>query len=117
MPENENLEQQTSGRHKKFESNTENVSQDQIVGNNTDDRIGDEVESAVIAVKNSMHDAYLTAMKDVFIPRIGMAVRSIKGSSRIGHNGEVQNLDPRDFTFNTEDTPLRLVSSRLDKKN
>ena len=47
------------------------------------------------------------------IPRVEMAVRSITGSSRNGPKSIVQNSDWKDFTGNTENTPLRLDSSRL----
>ena len=53
-------------------------------------------------------------MNDVVIPRVEMAVRSVTGSSGSGPNSIVQNPDRRDFTGNTEKTPLRSASSRLD---
>ena len=43
-----------------------------------------------------------------------MAVRSIAGSSRHGPNSTVQNPDRRDFIGNTENTPFKSASSRLD---
>ena len=43
-----------------------------------------------------------------------MSVRSITGSSGNGPNSIVQKPDRRDFTGNTEYTPLRSASSRLD---
>ena len=53
-------------------------------------------------------------MNDVVIPRVEMAVRSITGSSGSGPNSIVQNPDRRYFKGNTENTPLRSASSRLD---
>ena len=64
-----------------------------------------------------MHDAILTAINYVVLPRVEMAVRSITGSSGNGPNSTnsiVQHPDRRDFTRNTENTPLRSASSRLD---
>ena len=43
-----------------------------------------------------------------------MAVRSITVSSGKGPNSIVHNPDRRDFTGNTEITPLRSASSQLD---
>ena len=61
-----------------------------------------------------MHDTILTAMDNVVIARVEMAMRSITGSSRHGPNSVVQNSDRGDFTGNTENTPLMSASSRLD---
>ena len=114
VTENENSEQQASGRHRDFERIIDDASQNQVIGNNTDDRSRDVVDSAVIAVENLMHDAILTAMNDVVIPRVEIAVRSITGSSGNGRNSIFQNTDQRDFTGKTENTPLRSASTRLD---
>ena len=72
------------------------------------------VDNAVMTVENRMHDAILTAMDKMVIPRVEMAVRSITGSSGHGLNGIVQNPDWGEFTGNTENTPLMSASSRLD---
>ena len=61
-----------------------------------------------------MQDAILTAMDKISIPRVEIAVRSITGSSGHGPNNVVQKPDWRDFTENTENTPLMSASSRLD---
>ena len=114
VAENENLEQQANGHHRDFERIIDNASQNQVIGNNTDDRIRDAVDSAVIAVENRMHDVILTAMNDMVIPRVEMAVRSITGSSGNRPNSIGQNPDRRDFTGNTKTTPLRSTSSQLD---
>ena len=60
-----------------------------------------------------MHEAISTAMNDVFIPRVEMAVRLNTGSSRNAPNSLVQNIDRRYFTGNTEENPLSSASSRL----
>ena len=39
VTENENLEQQANGRHRDFEGSVDNASQNQVFGNNTDDRL------------------------------------------------------------------------------
>ena len=67
-------------------------------------------------LKNRMHDAILTAMDNVVIPRVEMAVRSITGSSGHGTNSVVQNPDKKDFIGNTENIPLKSASSQLDLK-
>ena len=61
-----------------------------------------------------MHDAILTAINDVVIPRAEMVLKSITGSSRNGPNSILQNPDRINFTENTENIPLRLASSWLD---
>ena len=40
------------------------------------------VDSAVMTVENRMHDAILTAMDNVVISRVNLALRSITESSR-----------------------------------
>ena len=66
--ENETLEPQPNGRHEDFEKIIDNNSQNQVIGNNTDDRIRDAADIAVIVVENCIPDAILTAMNDVVIP-------------------------------------------------
>ena len=61
-----------------------------------------------------MHDANLTAMENVVIPRVEKAVRSTTGSSRRRSCRMVHNPDHMDFTGNTENNPLMSASSRLD---
>ena len=60
LSEKENWEQQASGGHRNFDRIDENASQNQVIRNNTDDRIRYAVDSTVIAVENRMHDAILT---------------------------------------------------------
>ena len=79
VTENQNLEQQANSHLKDFERNVDHASQNQVIGYNTDDRIGNAVNNAVIAVKSRMLDAILTAMKDIVITRVEMAVKSITG--------------------------------------
>ena len=117
VSENEILEQQASGSHKDFERSVDHASQNKVIAKNTDDTNMDAVENAVVAVENYMHDAIWTAMNDVFIPQVEMAVRSVTGSSVNGSNSIIQNFDQKDFTRKTWNTPLRLASSRLDLKN
>ena len=64
-----------------------------------------------MAVENSMQDLILTAMDKMVIQRVEMAVRSITVSSGHGPNSVFQNLDLKDFTGNTEKTPLMSASS------
>ena len=90
------------------------LSQTQVTESNTDDRIRNAVDNAVIAVEKCMHDAILRAVNDVVTPRVLMAVRFITGSPGNGPNSIVPNPDRRDVTGNTENSLLRLDSSRLD---
>ena len=111
---NGDLELQAKGYHESLGGIVKGASQNQVIGSNTDDRIKNAVDSAVIVVKNCMYDAILTAMNNVMIPRVDMAVRLITCSSRSGPNSLVQNPDQKDFTGNTKNTPLRSAFSRLD---
>ena len=112
--ENETIEQQTNGHNIDFERIVDSASQNQVLGNSIDDKIGKAVDNAVMAIENRMHDASLKAMDTVVIPRVEIAVRSITGSSGHGRNSVVQNPDRRDFTGSKENTPLMSASSRLD---
>ena len=60
-----------------------------------------------------MHDGILTAMNDVVLPRVEMAVRLITGLSGKGPNSIVQKPDRRKNTGNNENTSLRSASSQL----
>ena len=84
--------------------------------NNIDDKIRRTVDYADMTVGNRMHDAILTAMDKVVIPRVEMAVRLTNASSGHGPNSEVQNRDRRGFSGNVKNTPLMSVSSRIDFK-
>ena len=53
----------------------------QVLGKDIDDKIRKAVDKAVITVENCIHDAILTAMHNVVIPRVEMAERSITSSS------------------------------------
>ena len=110
----EGLQLQANVHHEVFGGIVDSASQNQVIGSNTDNRIRNEFGSAVIGVKNCTHGAILTAIKKVLIPRVEMAVGSTTGASRNGRNSLVQGCDRRDFTGNTENTPLRSASSRLD---
>ena len=78
---NETWKPQANGRHEDIESVIDRTSQNEVIGNYTDDRIRDAVNSTVIAVENCMYDTILAAVSDVVIPRAEMAVRSITSSS------------------------------------
>ena len=112
--ENESLEQQINGEHNDFEKSVDSASQNQIIGNIIDDKFKEAVDKTVLIVKTRMHNAILTAMEKVVIPRNNMVVKSIAGSSGHGPNSEVENFDRRDFVGNAVNTPLMSVSTRLD---
>ena len=67
-----------------------------------------------MSVENRMHDALLTAIDNLVIPRVEITVRSITGSSGRGPSSVVQNPGRRDFIGNTGNTPLMSTSSRID---
>ena len=113
----ESLQPQTIGLINNFGNPTvgENGgNQTQVVVKNFADKIRKEVENAVMAVENRVHDAISTGMDNVIIPRVEMAVRSVTESSGIGINGMFQNPNQKDFSANTENTPLMSASSRVD---
>ena len=60
-----------------------------------------------------MHDTILAAKDNVVIPRVHMAVRSITESSERDPCSMVRNSDQREFTGNTENTPLMSASNRI----
>ena len=112
--ENETLEQQINLQHNVFERFVDSASQYQVMENNIDGEVRKAVDKAVLTVENRKHDAIVTAMDKVVIPRVEMAVKSITGSSGHGLNSEVQNPYQRDFSKNAGNTPLISASSRLD---
>ena len=81
------------------------VCQNQVIQNKIDDQITRAVSRAVMTVENGMHDAILTAIDNVVIPRVAMAVKSITISARHGFSSKVQNPDRRDFVGNVRNTP------------
>ena len=115
--ENETLESQNDGHYSNSEKNADgeiSACQNEVIGINIDDRIRKAVDSSVKTVENGLHDAILTVMDDIVPPRVEMAVKSITGSSGHRPNSTVQNPDRRDFIGNTENTPLKSISNRLD---
>ena len=72
------------------------------------------MDSVVAAVENRVHDAILTAIDSVVIPRVEMAVGSITRYS--GHVPSSVHGYPvqRNFSWNMEDTPLLMAFSRAD---
>ena len=112
--ENGKLEQKTNGLSGDFEKFVDCSSQNQVNENDIDDKIRRAGDGVVLTVENRMHDAILTAMDKVLMPRVATAVRSSSGSIGHGPTSGVQNPDRRDFTGNTENTPLMSAFSRLD---
>ena len=84
--------------------------QSQVEGNIFDAKTRKTVHNAVNNVKNRMNDASFTATDNVVTPRVGLAVRSITGSSGHGTNSALQNQKRRDFIWNS---PLKSAFSRL----
>ena len=109
--ENETLELQTTGHENDFQRTVDSASQNQIIGIDIDDKDRKTVDNALMTVENCMHDANLTAMDKMAIPRIEMAVSLITVSSGHGLNIVVQKPDWRKFTRNTKNTLLMSASS------
>ena len=77
---NKTLELRTSGLVNNFGRPTvdeNSAHQDQVIEKNFAVKIREEVDNAVMVVENRVHDAILSAMDNVLIPKIEMAVRSI----------------------------------------
>ena len=78
----ENLEQLTKGQSNSFDIADKSVSQNQVRENKIDAQITRTVSGDLMSVKNHMHDATLTAIDNLVIPRFEMAVKSITGFCR-----------------------------------
>ena len=97
VSESESLEQRTNGQSNDFEIVDDSARQNQVIENKIDNQITRAVSNAVMTVENRMHYAILTAIDNMVIPRVEMAVKLITGSTGYGTNSEVQNPDRRDF--------------------
>ena len=106
VSDNGKLEQQTNGGPNGFEKVDKSAHQNQVIENNFDDQITKAVSSVVMTVKKSRHDATLTAIDNVLLPRVEMAVKSTTGSTGHGANSEVQNPYRRDLLGLIRKTPL-----------
>ena len=113
VSENESLEQETDDQANDLGSVDDSVRQNQLMENKIDNQISRTVSSAVMIVEKCMHDAILTAICIVVIPRVEMAVKSITGSTGHGTNREVQYPDLTDFLRKIRNSPLMSSSSRL----
>ena len=82
--ENEILKQQPNGPHNKSEKFDNDLSYNQVIISNIDDRNRNAVDNVCTAVGNCMHDAILTAMNHAVTTRVGEAVRLITASSGNG---------------------------------
>ena len=103
--EKETLESQTHLDYNKWERIADgdiSTHQNQVIGNNIDDRIRKAVDSTVKTVANRMHDVALTAMDNVVISRVEKAVRAISASSGHGPTSTFENPHRRDFVGNTK---------------
>ena len=83
-----------------------NESQNQVKEHNIDDRNKKSVDNRVMTVENGMIDPISTAMDNVVIPKVDIAVRSTTESSRRGLSSVGQYLDQRNFTRITESNPF-----------
>ena len=113
----ETLDPLTSGLVNDFELSTiggNSASQDHVVETNIADQIKNVVENIFMAIEKRVHDAILTAMDNLLIPRVEILLRSVIESQGRGPNSKVQNTDKGDFSRDTENTPLMSASSLLD---
>ena len=116
----ETLEPQTSGLVNNFVWSIvgeNSASHDEVIQRNFADNFRKEVVNAVMAVESRVPDEISTAMYNVVIPIAELAVRSVIESSGRGPNSMAQNPDQRDFSGNTENTPLMSALSRVDLNN
>ena len=79
--DSEILEQQTDGQCNDSERVNNSLCQNQVMENKIGNQITREVSSAVMTVENRLHDAILTAIDNVVIPRVEMAVKSTTSSA------------------------------------
>ena len=117
VSESENLEQQTDGQCNDSERVDNTLCQNQIKENRIDDHITRTVSSVVMTIENCIHDAILTAIDNVVMARVEMAVKSITSLARHGTSSEVQNPDWKVFLGNIRNTPLMSASRWLDLDN
>ena len=61
-----------------------------------------------------MHDAILTAMDKILVPRVEITMRPITSLTGRGPYSDLQNPERRDFLRNASNTPLMSASCRLD---
>ena len=104
VSEKETLEQETNGRPNDFGRLENSERQNQVIENHIDGEITRAVSSAVMTVENRTHDAILTAIDNVVIARVEMAVKSITGSTGHWINSEVQNPDRENFVWYIRNT-------------
>ena len=104
VSEKEALEQETNGQHNDSGRLDNSERQNQGIENHIDDQITRAVDSAVMTVENRTHDAILTAIDNVVIARVEMAVKLITGSTGHRINSEIQNPDREHFVWNIRNT-------------
>ena len=85
----------------------------QTIERSKSDRIRREDDSAVMVVKNRVHNAFLTAVDIVVTPKFKKTVRYNSGSSSRRPNSVVHKHGQRDFLGNEQNTPLMMASRRL----
>ena len=100
----ETFEQETNGQLNDFGRLGNSERQNQGIENHIDDQITRAVDSAVMTFENRRHDAILTAIDNVVIARVEMAVKSITVSTGHRINSEIQNPDRDHFVWNTRNT-------------
>ena len=114
--ENETTVIQVGDLGKNFGRSTvgeDSTNHDQVIESNFVGTIMKEVDNAVTAVENRVHDAILTTMGNVVIPRVKMAVKSIIESSGWVPNSVVQILIRGSSQGTWKKTPLMTASSRV----
>ena len=112
--ENETLEQLTIGLLNDADRFVYSTIQNLVIGGLIDDNFRKAVDIAVMSVESCKLEAILTAVDRTIFPRVQMALRLITSSSGHGQNSVVQYRDQKDFTGNTEITPLVSALSQFD---
>ena len=80
-------------------------------------KVRSEVDNAMITVETRVQDAVLTAIQNLVIPRVELAMKSADASSGRSIGGNVLEPDQRDFSGNIEglqSTASSRINSRTD---
>ena len=116
MTENQTIMPPNSGLANNFGNpavSKNSAEHDQEIERNVADRISKEVDNAFMTAKIRVHNAILTAMDNVIIISVEMAVKFVTGSSGCGPNIVVKNPDQRNVSVNTKNNHDGIQPSRL----
>ena len=75
-------------------------------------KVPSEVDNVITSVVTKTQDAVMTAIENLVIPRVELAMKSANASSGRSVDGNVLKLDQRDFSGNIEGLQMT-ASSRI----